>query len=54
MERRRAGAPGWLTARRYHHHVYVIELSPDVLYEARFKRANPDYLPAAGALYAMR
>lgn len=30
-------------ARRYHHNVYVIELSKDVLYEARFKKCNPDY-----------
>jgi hypothetical protein len=30
-------------ARRYHHHVYVIELSKDVLYESKFKRCNPDY-----------
>ena len=29
--------------RRYHYHVYVIELSQDVLYEAKFKRSNPDY-----------
>ena len=37
-------------ARRYRHHVYVIGLSPDVPYEVRFKRVNPDYLPVAGAL----
>ena len=30
-------------ARRYHYHVYVIELSKDVLYEAKFKKAHPDY-----------
>ncbi len=28
---------------RYRHSVYVIELSPEVLNEARFRRANPDY-----------
>jgi hypothetical protein len=28
---------------RHRHHVYVIELSPEVLQEARFRRANPDY-----------
>ena len=28
---------------RHRHHVYVIELSPQVLQEARFRRANPDY-----------
>jgi hypothetical protein len=30
-------------ARPYHHNVYVIELSPDVLYGTKIKRANPDY-----------
>lgn len=30
-------------ARRYHYHVYVIELSNDVLYEGKFKKSNPDY-----------
>ena len=29
--------------RSNHYHVYVIELSKDVLYEAKFKKANPDY-----------
>lgn len=29
--------------RRDHYHVYVIELSKDVLYEKKFKRANSDY-----------
>ncbi len=38
-------------ARRYHHHVYVIELSSDVLYEARFKKANPDYIPGKPCVY---
>jgi hypothetical protein len=38
-------------ARRYHYHVYVIELSPDVLYEARFKRANPDYVTGKPCVY---
>ena len=28
---------------RHHHNVYVVELSPEVLQEARFRRANPDY-----------
>ena len=31
------------SALRHHHSVYVIELSPEVLQEARFRRANPDY-----------
>jgi len=29
--------------RRHHHNVYVVELSPEVLQEAKFRRANPDY-----------
>ena len=36
---------------RHHHHVYVIELSRDVLYEARFKKANPDYVPGQPCVY---
>lgn len=28
--------------RRKHHHVYVIELSKDVLLEPRFRKGNPD------------
>lgn len=28
---------------RHRHSVYVIELSPEVLNEARFRKANPDY-----------
>jgi predicted GIY-YIG superfamily endonuclease len=28
---------------RHHHNVYVVELSPEVLQDARFRRANPDY-----------
>ncbi|WP_394777498.1 hypothetical protein [Undibacterium sp.] len=38
-------------ARRYHHNVYVIELSKDVLYEARFKKANPDYIDGKPCVY---
>jgi hypothetical protein len=33
------------------HKVYVIELSPDVLYEAAFKRANPGYVPGKPCVY---
>lgn len=29
--------------REYHYHVYVVELSADVLHEPKFKKANPDY-----------
>ena len=33
------------------HYVYVIELSKDVLYEGKFKRANPDYQPGKPCVY---
>lgn len=36
---------------RHHHHVYVIELSRQVLTEARFKKANPDYLGDKPCVY---
>ena len=29
--------------RRDHYHVYVVELSPEVLQRARFRKANPGY-----------
>lgn len=38
-------------ARRWHHHVYVIELSKDVLYEARFKKSNPGYVTGKPCVY---
>ena len=38
-------------ARRWHHHVYVIELSKDVLYEARFRKSNPDYVTGKPCVY---
>jgi hypothetical protein len=38
-------------ARRWHHNVYVVELSPDVWYEPRFKKANPDYIPGKPCVY---
>lgn len=38
-------------ARRNHYHVYVIELSQDVLYETRFKRCNPNYLTGKPCVY---
>lgn len=37
--------------RRYHHHVYVVELSKDVLDETRFKKANPDYVAGKPCVY---
>ena len=38
-------------ARRAHYHVYVIELSKDVLFEPRFKKANPDYITGKPCVY---
>ena len=37
--------------RRDHYHVYVVELSRDVLFEARFVRANPDYVLGMPCVY---
>jgi hypothetical protein len=37
--------------RHRHYHVYVIELSKDVLYESRFRRANPDYISGKPCVY---
>jgi len=37
--------------RRIHYHVYVIELSKDVLYESKFRRCNPDYIPGKPCVY---
>ena len=38
-------------ADREHYHVYVIELSKDVLHEAKFKRCNPGYIPGKPCVY---
>ena len=37
--------------RKDHYHVYVIELSKDVLYEPRFMRSNPDYVIGKPCVY---
>ena len=37
--------------RSYHHSVYVVLLSQDVLYEPKFKRCNPDYDPSKPCVY---
>jgi len=37
--------------RRNHYHVYVIELSKDVLYESRFNKSNPDYITGKPCVY---
>ena len=38
-------------ARRNHYHVYVIELSKDVLYEGKFKKCNPGYITGKPCVY---
>ena len=38
-------------AKRNRHKVYVIELSQDVAYEARFRKANPDYITGRPCFY---
>ena len=37
--------------RRDHYHVYVIELSKDVLLETRFKKSNPRYIAGKPCIY---
>ena len=37
--------------RRKHHHVYVVELSKDVLREPRFRKGNPGYVEGKGCVY---
>ena len=37
--------------KRAHHHVYVVELSPDVLLAPRFKKSNPDYIQGKPCVY---
>jgi hypothetical protein len=37
--------------RRDHYHVYVVELSNDVLFETKFKKANPGYVAGKPCLY---
>jgi hypothetical protein len=38
-------------ARRDHYHVYVIELSKDVLQEGRFRKSNPGYIEGKPCIY---
>jgi len=38
-------------ARRKHYHVYVVELSGDVLLNIRFMRSNPSYKPGEPCVY---
>lgn len=37
--------------RRDHYHVYVIELSKDVLCEGRFRKSNPGYVAGKPCVY---
>ena len=36
---------------RAKHHVYVVELSKDVLYEAKFIKSNPGYVTGKPCVY---
>ncbi len=36
---------------RKHYHVYVIELSKDVLFEGKFRKCNPDYIEGKPCVY---
>ncbi|MBE2262482.1 MAG: hypothetical protein IAE92_07055 [Burkholderiaceae bacterium] len=38
-------------SRRKHYHVYVVELSTDVLYSPRFLRGNPGYVKGKPCVY---
>jgi hypothetical protein len=38
-------------AGRYHYHVYVIELSKEVLCQGRFRKSNPDYVHGKPCVY---
>ncbi len=42
-----------MSARRtaHHHHVYVVELSSDVLGEPSFRKSNPDYIFGKPCVY---
>lgn len=38
-------------ARRNHYHVYVVELSKEVLFEGKFRKNNPDYVNGKPCVY---
>jgi hypothetical protein len=38
-------------SRLHHYHVYVVELSSDVLYERKFMNANPGYVTGKPCVY---
>ncbi|MDO8285856.1 MAG: hypothetical protein Q7T69_12685 [Rhodoferax sp.] len=37
--------------RKHHHHVYVVELSQDVLLEPRFRKNSPHYIAGKPCVY---
>jgi hypothetical protein len=41
----------YTTMPRRRYHVYIVELSKDVLYERRFRKANPDYVEGRRCVY---
>ncbi|MDB5821422.1 MAG: hypothetical protein JWR21_126 [Herminiimonas sp.] len=38
-------------AKRAHHHVYVVELSSEVMLQPRFRKSNPDYITGKPCVY---
>ena len=38
-------------SRRGHHHVYVVELHPDVWQETKFRKCNPGYVAGKPCVY---
>jgi hypothetical protein len=40
-----------MMGRRAHYHVYVVELSKEVLKETRFRKANPQYVAGRPCVY---
>ena len=46
-----ASIGGDRTPRSFHYYVYVVELANDVLYEARFRKCNPQYVPGKPCVY---
>jgi predicted GIY-YIG superfamily endonuclease len=42
---------GKMAPMRAHHHVYVVELHPEVCSQAQFARANPGYIAGQMCLY---
>ena len=40
-----------MARRRLHHHVYVVELSRDVLLEAKFRKNNPGHIEGKPCVY---